>query len=117
MTQSPSVIAVVGLGYVGLPVAVEYGKAMPVTGFDISPSRVKALADGIDSTNEVSPEDLKAAKSLVFTTSPAKLAEADVIIVCVPTPVDTGNKPDFTPLIRASETVGKHMKAGAIVVY
>ena len=117
MTQSTPAIAVVGLGYVGLPVAVEFAKAMPVTGFDISASRVKALADGIDSTNEVSPADLKAAKSLHFTTLPAKLAEADVIIVCVPTPVDTGNKPDFTPLIRASETVGKHMKAGAIVVY
>lgn len=117
MEKENPTLAVVGLGYVGLPVAVEFGKILPVIGFDISESRVKALNSGIDSTNETAPKDLQDAKHLEFTTSPARLKTADIIIVCVPTPVDAANKPDFTPLVRASETVGKSMKDGAIVVY
>lgn len=117
MTSADQTIAVLGLGYVGLPVAVEFGKNQKVIGFDISESRVKALANGNDSTNEVTQDDLKAATKLEFTCDPTRLSGASVVIVCVPTPVDTANKPDFTPLIRASETVGKHMKAGCIVVY
>jgi len=115
--KADKTVAVIGLGYVGLPVAVEFGKAMPVIGFDISESRVIALRSGIDSTNETGPDELKAASHLEYTCDPATLAKADVLIVCVPTPVDAANKPDFTPLVRASETVGRHMRDGAIVVY
>ena len=117
MKQSPQTIAVVGLGYVGLPVAVEFGKSWRVVGFDISTQRIRSLREGVDVTNELTSEDLKASKLLEFTSDPSQIAEADVVIVCVPTPVDAANKPDFTPLVRASETVGRNMKLGTIVVY
>lgn len=117
MNHSTHTIAVVGLGYVGLPVAVEFGKEWRVIGFDISSQRINSLRQGEDSTNEVTSADLKAAKLLEFTSEPRDIASADVVIVCVPTPVDAANKPDFTPLVRASETVGRNLKDGAIVVY
>lgn len=115
--MTTSTIAVVGLGYVGLPVAVEFGKILPVIGFDISKTRVEELKSGHDITEEVSSADLKAAKHLVYTDQPEKLETADVVIICVPTPVDDSKQPDFTPLLKASETVGRHLKKGAIIVY
>ncbi len=99
-----SVVAVVGLGYVGLPLAVEFGKKGRTIGFDLSARKVAAYKDGIDPTGEVSAEDLKAAQYLEMTTDASALAEADFIIVAVPTPVDDAHQPDFRPLVGASES-------------
>ena len=109
-------IAVVGLGYVGLPVAVEFGKKQPVIGFDINEARIKDLQKGIDFTNEVEQADLNQA-DMTFTSDPTKLSEADFIIVAVPTPITETKQPDLTPLLKASETVGKHMSKDTIVVF
>lgn len=111
------VVGVVGLGYVGLPLAVEFGKKRPTIGFDLSTAKVESYQRQIDPTGEVSTDDLRAAEFLTYTTDPSKLAEADYIVVAVPTPVDIAHNPDFTPLIGASESVGRHMKRGAIIVY
>ena len=111
------IVAVVGLGYVGLPLAVEYGKKGRTIGFDLSASKIENYKKWIDPTGEVSSEQLQAAGHLEVTTDPSMLAQADYIIVAVPTPVDIAHNPDFTPLIGASKTVGAHMKQGAIVVY
>ena len=112
-----SVVAVVGLGYVGLPLAVEFGKKRQTIGYDLSSSKVESYRRWIDPTGEVSSDDLKAAAQLVVTTDPAELAQADYIVVAVPTPVDLAHQPDFGPLVGASESVGKYMKRGAIVIY
>ena len=109
-------IAVVGLGYVGLPVAVAFGKKARTIGFDISEKRVVELSKGFDATGEVLKEDLKAA-DVIYTTDPAQLKKADFIIVAVPTPIDDAKRPDLTPVIKASETVGRNLSRGAIVVY
>ncbi len=110
-------IAIVGLGYVGLPLAVEFGKKMPTLGLDLSEAKVAAYRRHIDPTGEVSTQDLQAATQLQCHTDPAVLKEADFIIIAVPTPVGVAHQPDFTPLIKSSEAVGRHMKRGAIVVY
>lgn len=110
-------IAVVGLGYVGLPLAVEFGKIKPVLGFDINDARIAELRSGKDSTLEVTPQELVSANRLEFSSDRSKLADCGVFIVTVPTPIDTANRPDLTPIIKASETVGKAMKAGSIVIY
>jgi UDP-N-acetyl-D-galactosamine dehydrogenase len=112
-----SVVAVVGLGYVGLPVAVEFGKKGKTIGFDLSHDKVESYRRHVDPSGEVSTEDLRAARQLEVTTDPAALAPADFIIVAVPTPVDSAHQPDLGALIGASEFVGRHMKRGAIVVY
>ena len=112
-----SVVAVVGLGYVGLPLAVEFGKKYKTIGYDLSVAKVESYRRFCDPTGEVSTEDLKAATQLSVSTDPASLKEADFIIVAVPTPVDEAHIPDFSPLVGSSTTVGKHMKKGAIVVY
>ncbi|MDH3315358.1 MAG: nucleotide sugar dehydrogenase [Gammaproteobacteria bacterium] len=112
-----SVVAVVGLGYVGLPLAVEFGKKRKTIGFDPSHVKVENYRRFIDPTDEMSSEDLRAADQLTVTTDPAGLAQADFIIVAVPTPVDNAHQPDLAALTGASEAVGKHMKRGAIVVY
>lgn len=112
-----SVVAVVGLGYVGLPLAVEFGKRGRTIGFDLSTSKVESYRQFVDPTGEVSTADLKASKHLEPTSDPAALREADFIVVAVPTPVDDAHQPDFSPLVGASTSVGKHMKRGAIVVY
>jgi UDP-N-acetyl-D-glucosamine/UDP-N-acetyl-D-galactosamine dehydrogenase len=114
---SKSKIAVIGLGYVGLPLAVEFGKQRPVIGFDISPHRISELRAGIDHTLECSNEDLASAKYLSYTLSPEDLKAAQVFIVTVPTPVDKANRPDMATLIKASQTVGKVLKAGCLVIY
>ncbi|WP_374535904.1 nucleotide sugar dehydrogenase [Chitinimonas taiwanensis] len=110
-------VAVVGLGYVGLPLAVEFGKKMPTIGFDLSTRKIEQYQQFIDPTGEVSSADLRAATQLQVSANPAVLAEADFIIVAVPTPVDEAHQPDFRPLIGASEAVGKHLRRGATVVF
>lgn len=110
-------IAVIGLGYVGLPLAVEFGKKFRTLGFDLSAEKVASYRNGVDPTGEVSSADLRAATQLSCHTDPAVIAEADFIVVAVPTPVDEAHKPDFTPLEKSSQTVGRHLKRGAIVVY
>lgn len=112
-----SVVAVVGLGYVGLPLAVEFGKKRETIGFDLSQAKVESYRKFVDPTGEMSTDDLRAARQLTVTTNPADLARADYIIVAVPTPVDDTHQPDFSPLVGASTSVGKHLKKGAIIVY
>lgn len=110
-------LAVVGLGYVGLPLAVEFGKKRAVLGFDINVDRIAELKQGKDHTLEVEPEELAQAEQLEFTHEAEHLARANVFIVTVPTPIDEFKQPDLTPLIRASETLGKVLKRGDIVIY
>lgn len=109
-------IAVVGLGYVGLPVAVAFGKENNVIGFDINKQRIEELKNNIDCTNEVTTNDLKEA-NIKFTNNKKELTKADFIIVAVPTPIDEHNQPDLTPLIKASENVGSALQKGTIVVF
>lgn len=115
--KANALVAVVGLGYVGLPLAVEFGKRGRTLGYDLSATKVANYKNFVDPTGEVSSEDLKAAAQLEVSTDPAILAQADFIIVAVPTPVDIAHNPDFTPLAGATRTVGQHMKRGAIVVF
>jgi len=110
-------IAVIGLGYVGLPLVVEFGKQMRTIGFDIATAKVQACQRGTDPSRELSDAEVQAATHAVYTDDPKMLAEADVIIVAVPTPVDEAHIPDFRPLVGASTSAGRHMKKGAIVVY
>ena len=112
-----AVVAIVGLGYVGLPLAVAFGKHGRTLGFDLSAAKVENYRNFIDPTGEVSSEELRAAGHLEVGTEPSMLAEADFIIVAVPTPVDHAHNPDFTPLAAATKTVGQAMKRGAIVVF
>ncbi|MFY7787010.1 MAG: nucleotide sugar dehydrogenase, partial [Thermoflexibacteraceae bacterium] len=110
-------ICVIGLGYVGLPLAAEFGKQYEVFGFDIKQERIDQLQKGIDTTLELTTEDLKTAKYLRFTTQISEIQQANIFIITVPTPIDQYKKPDLTPLIKASETVGKVLKKGDIVIY
>ena len=110
-------VAVIGLGYVGLPLVVEFGKQMRTIGFDISVPKVESCQAGVDPSRELSDEQVRAATQAVYTADPSLLAEADIIIVAVPTPVDDAHIPDFRPLIGSSTSVGRHMKKGAIVVF
>ena len=112
-----TIVAVVGLGYVGLPLAVEFGKKSRTIGFDLSTQKIANYKKFIDPTGEVSSDDLKAARYLEVDSNPAVLGEADFIIVAVPTPVDIAHQPDFGPLLGASELVGKNLKRGATVVF
>ncbi len=111
------IIAIIGLGYVGLPLAVEFGKFYPTIGIDLSESKIDHYQRHIDPSGEVSSEDLRAATQLTFSSKAASLSAADFIIIAVPTPIDSARKPDFHPLISASTSVGQHMKQGAIVIY
>lgn len=110
-------LAIVGLGYVGLPLAVEFGKQREVLGFDINLRRIEELRAGVDHTLEVSADELAEASHLSFSHEPAELANANVFIVTVPTPIDEYKQPDLTPLVRASETIGRVLKRGDIVIY
>lgn len=112
-----STIGVIGLGYVGLPLVVEFGKLGRTIGFDISQSKVDACLRGVDPSRELSDEQMAAAVHAEYTSDGMRLAEADMIIVAVPTPVDIAHNPDFGPLIGASRSVGKFMKRGATVIY
>jgi len=111
------VIGVIGLGYVGLPLAVEFGKKRKVIGYDLDENRISELKDGIDSTLEISKENLQLATLLSFTSEEASLKEVDIFIVTVPTPIDDAKRPDLNPLIFASELVGKYIKKDGIVIY
>ncbi|MEL6648926.1 MAG: Vi polysaccharide biosynthesis UDP-N-acetylglucosamine C-6 dehydrogenase TviB, partial [Pseudomonadota bacterium] len=117
MISETSTLAIIGLGYVGLPLAVEFGRHRPTLGFDINKGRIAELEGGYDRTREVEADDLAAASHLSFTSELSDLAAAQVYIVTVPTPIDEHNRPDLTPLIKASETVGKVLKKGDIVIY
>jgi len=117
MNLEQASIAVIGLGYVGLPLAVEFGKQRQVIGFDINAARIAELQSGKDSTLEVTPEDLQVARHLQYSANPEDLRHCKVFIVTVPTPVDKANRPDMSPLVKASETVGKVMPEGAVVIY
>ncbi len=110
-------LAVIGLGYVGLPLAVEFGKHRPVVGFDINQPRIDALNAGHDATLEVDDAELASATQLSFSADPSALNDCNVYIVTVPTPIDEHKRPDLTPLIKASETIGKTLKKGDIVIY
>jgi UDP-N-acetyl-D-galactosamine dehydrogenase len=110
-------IAVIGLGYVGLPLAVEFGKKRPVLGFDINQDRIRELKSGKDHTLECTEDQLLQAKLLNYSFDPEDLRACEIFIVTVPTPVDSANRPDMMPLIKASETVGKALKEGDIVIY
>ncbi len=111
------VVAVVGLGYVGLPLAVAFGKKLRTIGYDRSRERVEAISRGDDRSGELGADELRAAKTLTVTADAAALKEADFVIVAVPTPVDEGNKPDMALLVSASRTVGANLKKGATVVF
>ncbi|MFB9243731.1 nucleotide sugar dehydrogenase [Massilia antarctica] len=117
MEAAAKVVAVVGLGYVGLPLAVEFGKKRTTIGFDLSTSKIDSYRRFIDPTGELSSDQLRAAQHLTVSADPAAIAGADYIVVAVPTPVDIAHNPDFTPLAGASKTVGLHMKKGAIVIF
>lgn len=117
MMFSDGPLAVIGLGYVGLPLAVEFGKHRPVIGFDIKPDRIAELRASRDHTREVPPEELAAARHLTLTADPVDLSAATTFIVTVPTPIDAHKRPDLTPLLKASETVGRALKKGDIVIY
>lgn len=110
-------IALIGLGYVGLPLAVEFGKKMETVGFDINQSRIDELKAGKDSTLEVEPEVLARAEKLTFTSDPGQIGHCTIYIVTVPTPIDQHKRPDLTPLIKSSETVGRLLNKGDLVVY
>ena len=112
-----TVVAVVGLGYVGLPLAVEFGKLYPTIGFDLSQAKVDAYCQAFDPTGEVPSHELQAARLLQPTTDATRLREADFVIVAVPTPVDLAHNPDFSALASASEIVGRNLKRGATVVF
>src|SRR5664279_2455685 len=110
-------VGVVGLGYVGLPLAVEFGKHFDTVGFDVKPERIKQLRAGKDLTLETSRAELRAATRLQYTDQLSDLKRCKVFIVTVPTPIDDYKRPDLTPLVKASETVGKVLKRGDVVVY
>lgn len=110
-------LAVIGLGYVGLPLVVEFGKQLKTIGFDVSESKVASCKAGIDPSRELPNDEMAAAKHAEYTADPSRLSEADVIFVAVPTPVDDAHIPDFTPLIGASVSIGRNMQKGVTVVY
>ena len=116
-TIANQVVAVVGLGYVGLPLAVEFGRRFTTVGFDLSQAKIDAYRKGVDPTGEVSSEALKASTGLSVSTDPGVLRNADFVVVAVPTPVDEAHQPDFGPLLGASEAVGRNLKRGATVVF
>lgn len=109
-------LSVIGLGYVGLPIALEFARKISVIGFDIRPDRIELMRQGIDPSEELEKEDFEGT-DIYFTANPEDLKQAQFFIVAVPTPIDRHNQPDLTPLIKASETVGKALKKGDYVVY
>ena len=110
-------IAIVGLGYVGLPLAVEFGKKRSVVGYDLKRDRIAQLCNNLDKTRECTPDDLKAARHLSFSCDESDLSGCGVFIVTVPTPIDAANRPDLKPLESASELVGRHLNLGDVVVF
>ncbi|NQT76760.1 MAG: Vi polysaccharide biosynthesis UDP-N-acetylglucosamine C-6 dehydrogenase TviB [Bacteroidetes bacterium] len=117
MTNNETIIAIIGLGYVGLPLAVEFGKIRKTIGFDINIGRIKELEAGHDRTLEVDDQELKSVENLRYTSKIENIANCNFYIITVPTPIDKNKRPDLTPLIKASETVGKVLSEGDIVIY
>ncbi|MBC2705975.1 Vi polysaccharide biosynthesis UDP-N-acetylglucosamine C-6 dehydrogenase TviB [Desulfobacula sp.] len=115
--MTPDKIALIGLGYVGLPLAVEFGRKFKTIGFDINEARIQELEQGRDSTLEVDPEELSRAAKLKYTANPDEIRDCNIYIVTVPTPVDKHKRPDLTPLVKASEMLGKRLSSGNIVIY
>jgi UDP-N-acetyl-D-galactosamine dehydrogenase len=115
--HSRSIVAVVGLGYVGLPLAVAFGRKFRTIGYDLDRDKVARLSRGVDTTGEVSAEEFRLAEKLAVTADPAALGEADAVIVAVPTPIDEARQPDLRPLRGAAATAGRHLKKGALVVF
>lgn len=115
--STEKIVAVVGLGYVGLPLALAFGAKMPMIGFDLSKEKVDAYKRGIDPTREISGDKFQLAKQAEYTTDPSRLKDADFVVVAVPTPVDNAKRPDLSPVESASVTVGKNLKKGAIVIF
>jgi len=114
---SGKTVAIIGLGYVGLPLALAFGRVMPTIGFDISEAKLKAYREGYDPTGEMEPSAFQAATQLKVTSQSSDLAAADFLIVAVPTPIDNAKQPDLTPVIRATETIAPYLKPDAIVIY
>lgn len=112
-----NVIAVIGLGYVGLPLVVAFGRRSITIGFDIANEKVASCNAGIDPSGELSTQDMRVAERAEYTSDPTRLGEADAIIIAVPTPVDSAHQPDFGPLVSASETAGRYMRKGALIIY
>src|SRR6056297_2040681 len=110
-------IAIIGLGYVGLPLALEFAKKFQTIGFDINPRRIAELSEGHDRTREAEASELAEATNLEFTSNPAEIADANIYIITVPTPIDEHKRPDLRPLIAASNTVGKLLQPGNVVIY
>ena len=110
-------VIVVGLGYVGLPLALAFGRVMPTIGFEISQEKVDAYQQGFDPTGEMENTLFEQAKHLAYTTDAAEIKQADYVVVAVPTPVDNAHQPDLTPVVKATETVGKNLKQGAVVIF
>lgn len=117
MNPASPTVAVIGLGYVGLPLVVEFGKSLRTIGFDVSTHKVDSCRNGVDPSQEIPNEDMRAAVHAEYSNDPRVLAEADFLIVAVPTPVDEAHRPDFAPLVGASTSIGEHMKRGATVIY
>ncbi|WP_410951335.1 nucleotide sugar dehydrogenase [Pseudomonas sp. S1(2024)] len=117
MDTTLGTVAVVGLGYVGLPLAVEFGRHLPTIGFDICRRSIEQYRDAIDPAGELTAQQMQQATHLVYSEDPAVLRDADIIVVAVPTPVDAANQPDLSPLLKASETVATHMKRGALIIF
>ncbi len=115
--MSDQSVAVVGMGYVGLPLALAFGRVIPTTGFDVDEEKIAAYREGYDPAGEMESDLFVRAEKLNYSTNPSDISDADFIIVAVPTPVDNAHTPDLTPVIRASETVGSHMKKGSIVIF
>jgi UDP-N-acetyl-D-galactosamine dehydrogenase len=115
--ETQTKIGVVGLGYVGLPLAVEFGKRYPTIGFDVSAAKVRSYGEYLDPTGEVGSDELRAAKKLRVTTDASALEESDIVVVAVPTPVDQGHLPDFGPLLSACRTIAPHLRNGVIIVF
>ena len=117
MTRDKMTIGIVGLGYVGLPLAIEFGKKYSTVGFDLSAAKIAAYQQCVDPTGEINRDEFKASIHLVCTSDPGRLGDADVLIVAVPTPVDAAHNPNLSALIESTKIVGKNMKRGAIIVY
>jgi UDP-N-acetyl-D-galactosamine dehydrogenase len=117
MEHTQVTVAIVGLGYVGLPLAIEFGKRYSTVGYDLSEEKIRHYGAMRDPTGEVTREEFEASKGCRFTSDPRLLSEADVVVVAVPTPIDMARRPDLRPLVSASEIVGTHMKRGATVIY
>lgn len=117
INQNNITVAVVGLGYVGLPLVIEFGKKFKTIGFDILAEKVKKCQSGTDPSREIPDEEMRLAKNAIYTNDPSNLREADFVLVAVPTPVDEAHIPDFSPLIGASRSIAPYLKPGAVVVY